>query len=663
MFGAEQGHQIDTGGDEAVGVGNPAGVDPALVGHQADPASGHQVEAVAQEDLDAGPDDRSGGCVPAIATDAGQPQQCEQSVKSSHTIPWVLGLALTLSATAPAAAQSDPATGIRPPETELESILGSLSLRQRVAQIVVPWIPGSYAAFDAEALEQARRWVDSLEVGGLIISVGSPLDVAAKLNYLQRRSRLPLLVAADLESGTAIRLLGGTPFPRNMGVAAAGSELDAYEVGRISALEGRAVGIHMAYAPVADVNNNPDNPIINIRSYGEDPVHVGRLVAAEIRGLQDHGMLATAKHFPGHGDTGTDSHLALPVISAGWARLDSLELVPFRAAIAAGVTAVMSAHIAVPAFNGSDSRPATLAPDLLTGVLRDSLGFEGVVVTDALNMAGVVNRFGAGEAAVMALIAGADMLLQPGDPAVAVDAVVAAVQRGRVAPERLDRSVRRMLALKQRQGLFRRRTVSLDSIPTVVGAARFQDIARDITQRSLVLVKDSANLVANFGRAARASVIDLSKDGQLGLGNTLAARLRESGKTIRSFRLFPASGPASYDSARAVIRETPVTIFMTALRPVAGEGPDVIDLPADAVELIETTAQWNPTILVSMGSPYVIRRIPGVWSYILGWADRRMAEEAVAAALVGQAPFTGHTPITIPPDYPLGTGLTNGGSD
>lgn len=550
-----------------------------------------------------------------------------------------------------------PASSHLTDEARLEFLLSSLTVRQRVAQVVVPWLSGSYAAFDAEALEQARLWVDSLEVGGLIISIGSPLDVASKLNFLQRRSRLPLLVAADLEAGTAIRLNGGTPFPRNMGVAAAGSELDAYEVGRISALEGRAVGIHMAYAPVADINNNPDNPIINVRSFGEDPHQVARLVSAEIRGMQDHGMLATAKHFPGHGDTGTDSHIALPVISAGWDRLDSLELVPFRAAIHAGVTAVMSAHIALPSFNGSSSTPATLAPDILTGVLRDSLGFDGIIVTDALNMAGVVRTYGEGESAVLAFLAGADLLLQPGDPAVAIDAVVRAVEAGRVSMERLDRSVRRMLALKQRQGLFHTRLVELDSIPTVVGSAAFEAIARDITQRSLVLLKDSTDLVQALSHAAHVSIVSVSKESQRSLGNTLAAKLREAGMTVKSFRLYPASGPASYDSARAVIRQAPVTIFMTAIRPVSGEG--VIDMPEAAVELIKTTTPWNPTVLVSLGSPYVIRQVPGVWSYVLGWANRRMTEEELAAAMLGLTPFTGRSPISIPPDYPLGSGITS----
>ena len=306
------------------------------------------------------------------------------------------------TAAAPQPAPFRPETPVVP---SVDELLAGLSVRDRIAQLIVPWIPGTYAAYDAEAFARMEHWVDSLHVGGLIVSVGSPLDIAAKLNRLQQRSELPLLIASDLEGGTSIRFNGGTPLPPNMGVAATGSDSAAYTMGRITALEGRAVGVHLAFAPVADVNNNPANPIINTRSYGEDPAAVARMVAAEVRGLQDHGMLATAKHFPGHGDTGTDSHLALPVIQADWRRLDSVELVPFRSAIEAGVRAVMSAHIALPGVDPGELRPGTVAPNVLTGILRDSLSFDGLVVTDALDMAGVARIYGA-EAAVRAFQAG-----------------------------------------------------------------------------------------------------------------------------------------------------------------------------------------------------------------------------------------------------------------
>ena len=374
-------------------------------------------------------------------------------------------------------------------------LLDSLPLRARVAQLIMPWIPGSYAAFDDSTFTVMQGWVDSLGVGGLIISAGTPLDVAFKLNRLQRRSAVPLLVAADLESGAGFRLAGATPFPPNMGVAAAGSEQDAYEVGRITALEGRAVGIHIAFAPVADINSNPDNPVINTRSFGSDAYQVGRLVRAAVRGLEDHGMLATAKHFPGHGDTSIDSHLSLPVISAGWGRVDSVELVPFRAAVEAGATFVMSAHIVVPVLSSIRGRPATLDPAVLHGVLRDSLGFRGLIVTDALDMAGIVNTYGPGEAAVLAFQAGADLLLQPAEPRGAIAALTDAVESGRISFERLDQSVRRLLLLKRRLGLFDRRTVSLDSVAAIVGSQRFLSSARDLAQRSITLVSDTRGAV------------------------------------------------------------------------------------------------------------------------------------------------------------------------
>src|SRR5881396_576402 len=313
------------------------------------------------------------------------------------------------------------------PETSqpVDSLLAALSTRQRVAQLVVPWLAGSYTAVDDSLFQVAARWVDSLEVGGLIISVGSPFDIAAKLNALQRRSRLPLLVSADLEWGAGMRVIGGTAFPHIMAAGATGNPRDAYAIGEAAATEGRAVGIHVNFAPDADVNNNPLNPIINIRSFGEDPRAVSRLVRAYVRGLQDNGMLATLKHFPGHGDTETDSHIGLPIIRADYGRLDSVELVPFRAGIDAGAQVVMSAHIAFPAFTGET--PATLSAAMLTGVLRDSLKFKGLVVTDALQMGAIVAKYGAGEAAVRAFEAGSDLLLMPADPDSAIASMLVAL--------------------------------------------------------------------------------------------------------------------------------------------------------------------------------------------------------------------------------------------
>src|SRR5437667_6275906 len=270
---------------------------------------------------------------------------------------------------------SDLRPGPRPEASQpVDSLLAALSPRQRVGQLVVPWLAGSYTALDDSLFQVAVRWVDSLEVGGLIISVGSPFDIAAKLNALQRRSRLPLLVSADLEWGAAMRVVGATAFPQIMAVGATGDPRDAYTIGAAAAAEGRSVGIHVNFAPDADVNNNPANPIINIRSFGEDPRTVSRLVTEYVRGLHDHGMLATLKHFPGHGDTQIDSHIGLPRIAAGYGRLGSLELVPFRAGISAGADVVMSGHIVFPDLTGPE-QPATPTAAVLTGLLHESTVF------------------------------------------------------------------------------------------------------------------------------------------------------------------------------------------------------------------------------------------------------------------------------------------------
>jgi beta-N-acetylhexosaminidase len=544
-------------------------------------------------------------------------------------------------------------------EVDVDAVLGSLSTRDRIAQLVIPWISGAYAAFDDETFARLQDWVDSLHIGGLIVSVGSPLDVAAKLNRLQERSPLPLLIGSDLEAGTAIRLNGGTPFPPNMGVAATGSDSDAYQIGRVTAIEGRAVGIHLAFAPVADVNNNPANPIINVRSFGEDPRAVGRLVAAEIRGLQDHGMLATAKHFPGHGDTGTDSHISLPVLTTDWSRLDSVELVPFRSAVEAGVAGIMSAHIAVPRIDGGLMRPGTVAPNILTGILRDSLKFKGLVITDALNMGGIGNVYGA-DAAVRAFLAGADILLQPADPKVAIDAMAAAVARRQISQERLNRSVRRVLELKRQLGLFTRRTVSLDSIPKVVGKAQFRELAREMASRSIVMVKDVNGLVHGLKRARPAlAMVTYGEEDNRSLGNVLASELRSRGFAISSFKLWPASGPASYDSAAVHIPRGQVALFAVSDKPVAQRG--ALGIPPAVVDLISATAMIRPTIVISLGNPYLIADLPTVDSYLIGWRSNSVTEQAVARALAGVTSITGRLPISIPPRYARGWGVQRRG--
>jgi beta-N-acetylhexosaminidase len=540
----------------------------------------------------------------------------------------------------------------------VQHLLDSLPLRDKIAQLVMPWIAGGYEPIDDAEMRQALVWVDSLKVGGIIMSIGSPTEIAAKLNALQRAAPLPLLVASDLEGGTTLRFVGGTPFPTQMGVGAGGREDDAYQMGRITALEGRAVGIHLAFAPVADVNSNPNNPIINTRSFGGDPRMVARFVTATIRGIRDNGMFATAKHFPGHGDTETDSHLSLPTITAPWSRFDTLELVPFRAAIAAGVDAVMSAHIALPGLDPGQQRPGTLSPPILTGILRDSLHFNGLITTDALNMGAIVTEVGADEAPVLAFLAGSDLLLMPTDVGRAIDAMVRAVDSGRITRARVDQSVRRILEMKERLGLFAHREVDLNGVSSVVGRTEFREIGAAVSQRSITLLKDSLGLVDQLRASPQHVTLVVMAESGTTLGTTLANELRHKGFTVRQVTLPLAADSAVRDSVLQLVDPSSTALIAASVRVSSGKG--TIALPASAELAINLIAARQPTVLVSFGSPYLISQVPSVPSYMLAWVATPMSEAAVANALTGAA-ITGKCPILIPPSWPIGTGLQRAG--
>ncbi len=540
------------------------------------------------------------------------------------------------------------------PSERIASLLRTLSTRQKVAQLVMPWLLGDYVPSDDPTMRRAIMWVDSLEVGGIIISTGTPLDIAAKLNALQRRAPLPLLISADFEGGVVLRIPAGTGFPTQMGVAATGRTDDAFQLGRITALEGRAVGVHLAFAPVADVNNNPNNPIINTRSFGADPRDVARLVAATVRGMRDGGILSTAKHFPGHGDTEIDSHLAMPTIAGSWARFDSLELVPFRAAIDAGVDAVMSAHIALPALDPGSRLPGTLSRAILTGILRDSLHFTGLVTTDALDMGGIVKEIGADEAIIRAFEAGSDLLLMPADPVAAIRAVTSAVESGRITPSRLDHSVRKILELKERMGLFTQREVDLTKVPDVVGRSDFKAIARDVTERSLVLLRDSLSTVDSLRARPRQVALVTVADGNATLGTALAAELRRAGHTVSAVTISTDPTPAERARADSVIRNATYTVLATSVR--WGSYRGTIGLSPIAASLLASLAQRKPTVLVSFGSPYIIAQVPTAASYIIAWSNTPVVETAVGGALGGRLAITGTAPTPVA-GYPIRTGL------
>src|SRR5437867_809798 len=381
----------------------------------------------------------------------------------------------------------------------VESTLSKMTVDEKVGQLLFTTYHGGFTATDSPAYQQLLHDVQDLHVGGfIVITHGSPLGIvksqayptAVLANQLQTKSKLPLLIGADFERGTAMRYDEGTSFPTAMAVAAGGNPKDAYTMGKITASEARATGVHWVYAPDSDVNNNPANPIINTRSFGENPQRVGEFVSAFVKGVADGSALATAKHFPGHGDTAADSHIDLAVISASRERLEHLELVPFRAAIAAGADTVMTGHLSVPALEPDPNTPATLSPKIPEGLLPKEFRFQALMVTDAMDMGGITVRYAPGEAAVRAVVAGVDCLLMPPVPDAAFEALEGAVKSGRISKRRLDESVRRILQAKARLGLKKNRLVDVNVLNHKFGSVAWQQQAQEISDRGVTLLRD-----------------------------------------------------------------------------------------------------------------------------------------------------------------------------
>jgi beta-N-acetylhexosaminidase len=613
------------------------------------------------------------------------------TTRSSWTV-----VALTVaSATAGCNVVAPPTTSIQPGQTQtspkalapseplsprqrrwVDSTLATLSLHDRIGQMVMIWMLGDYSNNRDSSFAEVIRWVEHDRVGGVSMSLGTPIEVAAKLNDLQRRAAVPLLVSADLEPGLG-RLEGGifahymldagsaTVFPPAMAIAAAGRDSDAYDVGRAIAEEGRAVGIHINFAPVVDVNNNPSNPVINTRSFGEDPRRVARLSALFVRGTMAGGEMATAKHFPGHGDTDVDSHVGLPVVSANMSRLDSVELVPFKAAIEAGASLVMTAHIALPAVTGDSSTPATLSPRIITGLLRDTLRFRGVAITDAMTMEGIGKGYTTDESSVLAVKAGADILLKPSDPTRAIDAIVRAVERGEIRRSRIDSASRHVLELKARSGVAITPVVSLEELREVVGSPEHRALAAGIARRAITLLRNRDNVVP-IADISRTLIVHYAPETEIKAGRTLEAALRDSRiggagrRGLQVVRILPSATTDVLDSLDRDADRASTVVITAYVRRVEGEGRMAV--PQHIASWIDQLAQRHNVIVVSFGNPYLIRQFPHVGAYVVTYGVSDDLERAVASALLGRAPITGKVPVSLPGFFSAGDGLRIGGA-
>lgn len=553
-----------------------------------------------------------------------------------------------------------------PEQRAAQALLRTLTLRDRVAQLIMASATADLVSSTAPEFQRYQRWIRDLHIGGLIIANSTqngqvrsaePHATAVLLNRLQKMSRLPLLVGSDFERSASMRISDAVRFPYNMAYGAAGDvEASRYE-GLAAAREARALGVHWIFAPDADVNSNPENPIINIRSYGEDPDAVSRHVAAFIDGAHSDPknlVMVTAKHFPGHGDTSTDSHMDLALLDKDREHLDAIELKPFETAIAHGVDAIMTAHMAVPAIEPEDI-PATVSPKVLTGLLRDELKFQNIIITDAMDMQGLTKEFSGAEASIRALMAGADVLLMPPDPERVISEIVKAVQKGRIPRQRIDDSAARVLGAKIRLGLTRNRMVNLDSIGDVLDAKESVESAQRVSDRAVTLVRNDDDVIP-LKDAGRACVVIAVQSRASVSGTRFAqdfarrakdARIVTVDATMPMAELEGAVGDTSLCSAIVVSADVAVAAYRGDVA-LGGELEPFIE------KLTEGTA---PVVFVAVGNPYLLASFPKVAGYLATFSITQPSETSAVKALFGQIPITGRMPVSIPGFAAVGDGI------
>jgi beta-N-acetylhexosaminidase len=566
-----------------------------------------------------------------------------------------------------------------------EKTLRKLTLEEKVGQVFMIWCRASFLNVENPEYLQLREAMQKYHVGSFAMTVhvdgpyllrSEPYEAAELLNRLQSDSKLPLLFAADFERGVSMRLLGTTVFPHAMAFGGDGKIEDAETFGSITALEARAIGIHWNFFPDADVNSNPANPIINTRSFGEDPKQVGDLVAAYIKGAHEGGMLTTVKHFPGHGDTATDSHLGVASVNVDRGHLDSIELPPFRRAIAAGVDSVMVAHVTVPALDSDPNHVATISPAIVSDLLENQLGFKGIIVTDALDMAGLTHLFASniGRAAVEAFKAGNDLLLIPADFPASYDAMLQAVQSGEISRERLDRSVRKILKAKASLGLQDARMVDVNAVANLVGKPGNLAFGQQVADAAVTLVRDNGKVLPLKSKGTTKAGLPyttqeethnqvvgvlFSDDVRTESGRAFGREFRTRIPDARVIYVDPRIAAGMSDEVLKAVDEAKTVIAAVYVVPSAGKVGNAVAM-ADATgallqQLLDRAA--GKTAVVAMGNPYLAADFPKVENYMCTFSNASVSEVAAVKALFGEIAIRGHLPVSIPNVAQRGAGL------
>lgn len=546
--------------------------------------------------------------------------------------------------------------------------LNSMTLREKIAQMIISYSDGYEINEDSKDFIRIKELITKQKIGGLIFFKGNTKSEALLINKFQRLSVTPLLISQDFERGTGMRLSDGTVFPNNMGIGATRNVELAYKMGLQIAEECRMIGVHQNYAPDMDVNNNPDNPIINVRSFGEDPMLVSAMGVAMIKGLQEGGVIATAKHFPGHGDTDIDTHSDLPVLKFNRNRLDTIELLPFKNAIISGVKSVMTAHISFPELEKSSKVPASLSRNIVTDLLTDELGFNGLKITDALNMAGITKHFSTKEVALMCVNAGIDLILMPQGEVETIDAIESAVNSGRIKEERIIESTRKVLEAKKWLGLDTEKIVNNDYYANLLDmnytAASSKELSQKIADESITLVKNvNGNLP--FGRRMikrkeSCLIVSLNNGNEVANSDYFLKTFSERGKNyFTDFKSYDIKGEVI--NTNEILKDAKsFTYVVVPLYAKVKMKSGTVGIPQSQIELINNLVEDGNTVcVISFGNPYLLKGFKNVDSYICAYGDGETSINAVVKTMFGDIPFKGLLPVTISEEYKFGLGLTN----
>lgn len=532
--------------------------------------------------------------------------------------------------------------------------LSQMTLREKIAQMVISSIVPENLNEGSSEFRKIKKLCTETKVGGFIFFKGSSDDYVRIANKIQSLSSTPLLISADFERGTRMRVTDGAVFPTNMAIGAAGNYDLAYKMGLEVARETRLLGVHQNYAPVCDVNNNPNNPIINVRSFGEDPQLVSKMSEAMIKGLQDGKVIATAKHFPGHGDTEIDSHNDLPQLNFTMDRMNTVELIPFKNAIEHNVMSIMIAHLAFPELESTPNIPASLSPAIVQGLLIDKLGFNGLVVTDALNMKGITKYFSTSEVAVMCVKAGIDLILMPLNEETTINAIENAVNNGEISEERINRSAEKILKTKEWLGLFDNSAVDETNISTNINTLGANELAQQIADESITLVKDENNfLPLNEKSDGNTAIIIISEGGQQ--DNT--SYLNEiSTDYFKNNRIFTAGTSAELTGDLSGFSKYDNIIIAVYAKVRFGTGK--ISISRENIDLINKLKDINKNAaLLSLGNPYLLKEFPSIPAYICAYGDSDFSIKASLRAITGKIKFKGKLPVTINDSYKYGTSI------